>query len=100
MRKTGSFGRGFLFGLLAVAAAGAVSCFAADGTWNWDTSEALNGTTPTNMALWSTSANWLDSAPPDGDTAVAYLVPSNRATSMASYGERYIRVPEGGVDIG
>lgn len=100
MRREGKFGRGFSFGLLVTVAAGVVSCLAADGTWNWDTSEALNGTTPTNMALWSTSANWVDSAPPSGDTAVAYLVPSNRTTSMAPYGARYIRVPDEGVDIG
>ncbi len=100
MNGADQFGRGFSFVLLISIAAGALSCFAADGTWNWETLEPLNGTTPTNMALWNTSANWLDNAPPAGDTAVAFLVPSNRLTTMAPYGERFIRVPDAGVDIG
>lgn len=100
MRKIGSFGKAFSFGLLTAVAGSVCSCWAADGIWNWSTSEALNGTTPTNMALWNTAANWVDNAPPAGDMAVAYLVPSNRVTSMAAYGARYIRVPDEGVDIG
>ena len=84
-------------GVAVLAALWAAAGRAGDATWNW---EAEGGRAPEAPARWTDAANWVGEAPPDGDTAVAYLVPADRATTMAGLGARYVRVPEAGVDVG
>ncbi len=92
-----------LFAYLAamgIAGATALSVRAADGTWNWFTEGYTNGLSPEAIADWNDTANWVEGVVPDGENPTAYLVPSDRTSSMASFPARWIKVPDAGITLG
>ena len=86
--------------MISVIAATTV-CAATDGTWDWSATVTPVGVdVRVQQWAWDNPSNWKNSTPPSGDTAVAYLVPADQASSIASEGARWIRVPDAGIDIG
>ena len=69
--------------ILAAAALTAGSLFAGNGTWVY---RAGIGTTPTNAADWTDSANWKDGIVATGSTAVANLAVGS--------GTVWVRIPD------
>ena len=92
--------KGILSVMISALAATTV-CAATDGTWDWSATVTPSGVdVRVQQWAWENSANWKDATLPSGDTAVAYLVPADQASSIASEGARWIRVPDAGIDIG
>ncbi|MBO7688609.1 MAG: hypothetical protein J6V72_19680 [Kiritimatiellae bacterium] len=92
---------GRLAGLCLTALATCSLSAAVNGTWNWFTEGYTNGLSPEAVADWNDSANWVNGVVPDGNSsATAFLVPSDRTTSMASFPARWVKVPDAGITLG
>ena len=78
----------------------ALAAWAGNGTWNWFTEGYTNGLSVDAIANWNDPANWVNGEVPSGDAPTAWLVPSDRTTSMAGYPTRWIAVPPEGVTLG
>ena len=65
--------------VLAAAALAAAGAFGANGTWVFRSGV---GTSITNAADWSATANWLDGVVPSTDSGVAYI--TNKITAAPS----------------
>ena len=98
MTRNRMFGR--LAGMCLTALATGSLPPAVNGTWDWFTEGYTNGLSPEAVADWNDTANWVDGVVPEGDAATAYIVPSDQATSMASFPARWIKVPDAGISLG
>ena len=98
MSRNRMFGR--LAGMCLTALATGPLSAAVNGTWNWFTEGYTNGLSIEAAADWNDTANWVEGVVPDGENPTAYLVPSDRTSSMASFPARWIKVPDAGITLG
>ncbi len=85
---------------IALAVVACMHVQAENGTWDWFTEGYTNGLSVEAAADWNDTANWVGGVVPEGDSATAYIVPSDRTSSMASFPARWIKVPEEGLSLG
>ena len=98
MTRNKMFGR--LAGICLTALAAGPLFADVNGTWNWFTEGYTNGLSIEAAADWNDTANWVEGVVPDGENPTAYIVPSDRTSSMASFPARWIKVPDAGVTLG